>query len=78
MTTKAEFKALEKIFAAEVNNRLPYQSKAKIFTKLAEQGLIEPMTREFRDRFGVMQVKGWELSHTGRLIYCASCNEDAP
>jgi hypothetical protein len=60
MTTKAELAALEKVFAREIKGNLPFQSKAKIFAKLAEKGMIEPMVREFRgDRFGSCRVEGW-------------------
>jgi len=73
MTTKAEMNALERVFAAEVEGRLPFQSKAAIYQRLAEDGLIEPMERRFGDRLGVVLVKGWQLTHAGRFLYCASC-----
>jgi hypothetical protein len=76
MTTKAELSALEKVFAAEIADRLPYQSKAKIFAVLARQGLIEPMVREHRDRFTVIRIEGWQLTHAGRFLYCTSCDDD--
>lgn len=31
MTTKAELNALEKVFAAEINDRLPFSRKPKSF-----------------------------------------------
>lgn len=75
MTTKTILNALEKVFAAEIENRLPFQSKARIFRQLADDGLIEPMERNFgHDRFGV-RVKGYQLTHAGRLLYCSSCDE---
>lgn len=74
MTTKAELNALEKVFAAEIEDRLPFQSNAKIFKRLCEEGMLEPMTRQFRpDRFGAITVSGYQLSHAGRLTYCMSC-----
>lgn len=74
MTTKAELAALEKVFGAEISDRLPFQSKAKIFQKLSDDGLVEPMERRFAgDRFGAIVVNGWQLTHAGRLTYCLSC-----
>jgi hypothetical protein len=71
--TKAEIKALERVFAAEIENRLPFQSRAKIFQRLAADGMIEPMDRRFNgDRFGLIIVNGWQLTHLGRLAYCTS------
>ncbi len=76
MTTKAELNALEKVFAAEISNRLPFQSKAKIFQRLCDDGLIAPMTRQFKgDRFGAIIVSGYQITHTGRMLYCSSCDE---
>lgn len=73
--TKAELAALEKVFAAEIDNRLPFQSKAKIYQRLCEDGYLEPMARNFgHDRFGVI-VTGYQLSHAGRLEYCLSCSD---
>lgn len=65
--------ALEKVFAAEIDNRLPFQSKAKVFRSLCDDGYLEPMNRKFgHDRFSIT-VTGYQLSHLGRLTYCASC-----
>ena len=76
MTTKVELNALEKVFAAEIEDRLPFQSKAKIFRRLCDEGMLEPMTRQFKgDRFGAITVSGYQLSHAGRLEYCLSCDE---
>ena len=74
MATKATLNALEKVFAAEIENRLPFQSKARIFQRLVDDGLVEPMERTFGgDRFGAIVVKGYQLTHAGRLLYCSSC-----
>ncbi len=71
---KAVLNALEKVFAAEIEGRLPFQSKAKIYQKLEDDGLVALMKREFaRDRFGAIIVTGYELTHAGRLLYCLSC-----
>jgi hypothetical protein len=78
MTTKAELAALEKIFAAEIVDRLPFQSKAKIYARLVEQGLVEPMVREFGSVLGKIRCEGWALSQLGRMTYCMSCDDDEP
>ena len=66
-------KALEKVWAAEIENRLPFQSKAKIYKSLEEDGLVAPMNLILHgDRFGTV-ISGWQLTHAGRLFYCSSC-----
>lgn len=70
--TKEVYQALEKVFAAEVDGLLPFQSKAKIFQELCEQGLLLPMEVVFGGRFPVT-VKGFQLSHAGRIMYCNEC-----
>ena len=75
-----KLKYLERVWAAEVEGRLPFQPgrPSKMLTQLAEEGLIQPMT----ERMGsapVCMVKGWQLTHAGRYLYCASCkNEPEP
>lgn len=76
MRTKAELRALEKLFAAGIERRLPFCSKAKIYDKLEGMGLVERFERRFVDRFGAMIVRGWALTHLGRYTYCASCKGD--
>lgn len=71
----SKLKALEKVFAAEVEARLPYQSRAKIFQRLCDEGLIAPMERKWGGQFPVT-VSGWQLTHAGRLLYCSSCSEE--
>lgn len=74
--TKAmtKLQALERVFAAEIDGRLPFQSKAKIYARLQEEGLVEPMETKFGvPPLGVMTVTGWQLTHAGRLMYCMSC-----
>ena len=70
---KAEINALGRVFAAEVDGCLPYQSKSKIYNKLHEDGLVQPMERQFP--WGPMQVsvRGWQLTHAGRYLYCSQC-----
>lgn len=71
MATKKVLGALERVFAAEVENRLPFQSKALIYLDLCDQGLVEPMERTFGGRFPIV-AKGWQLTHAGRIIYCSA------
>lgn len=74
--TKRDLKMLERIFTAEIEGHLPFQSKSKQMTELHEAGMIEPMTRTFgRDRFGAIEATGWTLTHAGRLAYCESCKD---
>jgi hypothetical protein len=74
VANKTTLNALERVFAAEINGHLPFQSRAKIFRQLCEEGLLEPMTRNFgQDRLGAIAVSGYQLSHAGRLLYCSSC-----
>lgn len=74
MTAKRIIAALEKVFAAEIEGRLPFQSKARIFSELARDGFLAPMTRTFGGRFPV-SVTGWQLTHAGRILYCSECKE---
>lgn len=73
MATKKVLKALEKVFAAEIEGRLPLQSKALVYLDLYDEGLVEPMERTFGGRFPVV-ARGWQLTHAGRLVYCTSCD----
>lgn len=73
--TTAELRALGRVFAAEVDGRLPFQSKAKIFRKLCEAGMVEPMERTLGGRLPVT-VSGYQLTHAGRLAYCCSCRDE--
>lgn len=72
MANKSTIKALERVFAAEIEDRLPFQSKAKIFQRLCEDGLLAPMERKFGGRFPIT-VRGYELTHAGRFLYCSEC-----
>lgn len=65
---------LERLFAAEVEGRLPFQSKAAMLKRLEAQGLVQRMTREFpADRFGPIKVEGWCLTLLGNFTYCMTC-----
>ena len=69
--TKRWQKALEKIFEAEIYDRLPLQSKAKVFDELASEGMVKEYTRNF----GRIEVRGWALTQYGRFTYCVCCDE---
>lgn len=75
MSEKVILDALEKVFAAEIEDRLPFQSKVAIYRRLHNNGLIQPMERTFGGRFPVT-VTGWQLTHAGRFLYCSSCTEE--
>lgn len=69
----ADFKILERVFAAEIESRLPAQiGKSRRVVTLEERGLIEPITRTLGGRFPVT-VKGHALTQRGRIIYCQAC-----
>jgi hypothetical protein len=76
---KAELEALEKVFTHEITRALskgtqfPFQSKAKIYRQLADEGFLREEKMTFRDRWGSMECTGWELTHAGRLAYCMTC-----
>lgn len=76
--TKAKLVALEKVFANEIDGalndgtRLPFQSKAKIYKQLADEGLLYWNEVTLSSRFPVI-VKGWELTPLGHLAYCSNC-----
>lgn len=71
--TKVELAALERVFSAEIDGRLPYQSKARIFDRLCADGLVYPMERRFGSGPLSVAVTGWQLTHAGRIAYCSSC-----
>lgn len=73
MIGKAKLRALEKVFAAEVENRLPFQSKAKLFRQLCDDGLLEPMQRKFGSGAFAVVINGYQLTHAGRFAYCSTC-----
>ena len=75
--TQKLLRALEAVFAAEIDNRLPFQSKAKVYTELEKDGYIEPFSRVFGsgERFPVT-VSGYVLTHAGRYAYCSQCGAE--
>lgn len=78
MTTapKKVLSALEKVFAAEIEGRLPFQSKAAVYRDLLAAGLVAPMQRRFRSGWSAVTVDGYELTHAGRYLYCSNCKDE--
>lgn len=68
--TKKHLAALEKVFTAEIEDRLPFQARAKIYGELVDK---EYLFKETINKSGV-QVTGYFLSHLGRYSYCNSCD----
>jgi hypothetical protein len=75
--TKKILNALGKVFSAEVFGRLPFQSKAKIYATLEDEGYVEKMERTFGagQRFPIT-VSGYVLTHLGRMTYGQNCNSE--
>lgn len=73
MASRKALAALEKVFAAEIEGRLPFQSRAAIYKTLCEKGLLAPMERTYSGGRGqyTMRVAGYELTHAGRITYFA-------
>jgi len=57
--------ALERVFAAEIDNRLPFVSKAAIYRKLLEAGLLR------------RRAPGYRLTPIGRQLYCSNAERVA-
>lgn len=70
---KRQMALLERCWLAEVCDQLPAQiGKSKNVEKLVAEGYLQPMETVSGGRFPVT-VKGHQLTHLGRLTYCASC-----
>lgn len=70
-----EKKVLERIFAAEIENRLPAQfAKSRNLTldMLEDRGMIVKLEMTLGGRFPV-RIEGWGLTNYGRIVYCGSC-----
>jgi len=69
------YKAMERLFGAEVDGRLPLQSRAKVYTELQSMDLAAPYERVFGYGQFAVTVKGWRLTALGHLTYCMSCRD---
>lgn len=71
---KQELAILERAFEAEVNGALCahgihlLQTKSKVAKRLMEEGYLNFTSLKFQG----MTISGYELTHAGRLTYCAS------
>jgi hypothetical protein len=77
--TKAELKILEKAYACEINDALTQQpvthllqTKSKLAIQLAERGFL----KHTKDKWRGVTFEGYELTHAGRLAYCASTDSE--
>ena len=69
---KADTKLLGRLFAAEIEDRLPAQIKSKRLIGLEKEGLVKRMEVTLPGRFPV-RLEGWQLTLIGHLIYCSEC-----
>lgn len=70
---KTELQLLEKVWEAEINGALSsgihlFQTKSKLAAKLADEGYLNFTHTKFQG----VKITGYELTHLGRLTYCAS------
>ena len=70
---RAVLAALQKVFKAEKDGLLPFESygrrgTGKIWVRLSEMGLIEPMTKVFGAAWCAVPIRGWSLTQAGRMI----------
>lgn len=73
---KYHLKPLERIYEAEISGRLPLQSRARVYHRLKEMGLVEWGSEVKGSMFSRTMVEGWYLTQAGRLAYCLSCSEE--
>ncbi len=73
--TPAKLAILEKVFAAEIGGDI-YAPRVpgKTLTKLVESGHLEPATQVVSH----VHIKGYTLTHMGRIAWCGHCSEDDP
>lgn len=68
--------ALENVFAAEVEGRLPFQAKAAIYKRLCDKGLLQEMQTEVKGHGSlIVTFSGYALTHAGRIKYCQFCGQ---
>lgn len=75
--SKAIVAALGKVFAAEIEGRLPFQSKANIYRDLMAAGLVEPIQRSFGSGAMAVTVSGYALTILGNYLYCSNCEAES-
>ena len=76
---KSSLQLLEKVFASEIDGALSsssrlYQTKSKLAKTLADEGYLVEVEETLGGRFPV-KIKGYELTHLGRMAYCVEAEE---
>jgi hypothetical protein len=76
---KRELKLLENIYESEISGAINggvglFQTKSRLAEKLEDDGYIVKDSVKLYDSFPVT-VEGYRLTHYGRYIYCASCED---
>lgn len=65
---------LERVFAAEICGLLPYQCRESATVQAAlEDGLINRVEAKMGSGPLRATVRGFELTHRGRILYCENC-----
>lgn len=67
---KRHIAALEKVFTAEIDGHIPFQSRAKVFEELYAAGYLSIEKRRFGAGWPAVTVTGYGLRHKGRIAYC--------
>lgn len=76
---KQQISILERAYVAEVNGALSgsgldiLQTKSKVAAKLAEEGYLEKVEHIINEGVITIYIKGYRLTHLGRMTYCATC-----
>lgn len=65
---------LKNVWMAEVEDRLPYQTKSKVAQNLAQENMLQVDTTVISG----VTVEGYGLTHAGRLYYCMVEEDDNP
>lgn len=68
--------ALEKVFAAEIDGRPLFQSKASIYRDLLAAGLVQWVEHTIGSGWSAVKVTGYSLTHRGRYLYCSNCRDE--
>jgi hypothetical protein len=81
VSEKRNLELLGKVFAEEIAAAFRHGPPimqfrpSKALDSLVERGMLEPVETTLGGRFPVV-VKGYVLTHRGRLAYCESCVEE--
>ncbi len=72
--TKKDFKLLERVFEREIAGHL-LQSGSREYERLETEGMVDFKNIVLGGRFPVT-IKGWVLTHRGRIVYCQECSSN--